>query len=46
MSNLLCLIRDGVGDGQLLAVKEQELADIKRSLARLPKMYVILSMIN
>ena len=30
-------LRDGVGDGQLLAVKEQELRDIKTALSRLPK---------
>ena len=31
------IFRDGVGDGQLLAVKEMELASIKRALAKLPQ---------
>ena len=29
-------IRDGVGDEQLVAVKEQELAQINQAIARLP----------
>jgi len=33
----IIVFRDGVGDGQLLAVKEQELRDIKTALSRLPK---------